>query len=299
MLTLLIACTSSEAELKTQKTVITEQTHQLSTPEISVGKVEKITRPFIIPDISDIPAYKRADWPQWIDADSDCQNARAEVLIDESMITPTFRSNNKCTVDTGQWLDEFTGKILTEASDLDVDHMVPLKNAHDSGGWAWAQSKKKEFANDISDPNHLIAVSAGVNRSKGAKTPDQWKPPLQSYWCTYAVNWISIKNRWDLGVTYSEWSALEVMLTYCDKEITITQSQIQSTPTVIATVEVIRLPIGKRTMKPIRFDPSGPDRDCGDFSSWEEAQDFYEVAGGNNAHRLDSDRDGVACQNLR
>ena len=64
-------------------------------------------------------------------------------------------------------------------------------------------------------------------------------------------------------------------------------------------MHAIELPIGKRTMKPVRFDPNGPDRDCGDFSSWEEAQDFYEAAGGNNAHRLDGDRDGVACQSLR
>ncbi|MYA43039.1 MAG: hypothetical protein F4Z31_14975 [Gemmatimonadetes bacterium] len=48
------------------------------------------------------------------------------------------------------------------------------------------------------------------------------------------------------------------------------------------------------------YDPAGPDRNCGDFATWREAQDFYEAAGGPAAdpHRLDRDRDGVACQSL-
>ena len=46
--------------------------------------------------------------------------------------------------------------------------------------------------------------------------------------------------------------------------------------------------------------PAGPDRNCSDFARWAEAQAFYEAAGGPNAdpHRLDRDRDGVACQSL-
>ena len=304
-----VACESTNADKQEATSIKTSVQRVVTEPDTVVGVTNvtktnpesdfQIQKPHILEIDDAIPKYVRSSWSHWSDVDGDCQNARAEVLIEESMSTITFRSKNKCTVDTGQWVDAFSGKILTEASGLDVDHMVPLKNAHDSGGWSWNSVKKKEYANDLSDPNHLIAVSAGVNRSKGAKPPDQWKPPLQSYWCTYATSWISIKNKWNLGVTYSEWSALEVMLTYCDKEIVITQPQIQSTPTVVATMHAIELPIGKRTMKPVRFDPNGPDRDCGDFSSWEEAQDFYEAAGGNNAHRLDGDRDGVACQSLR
>jgi competence protein ComEC len=59
-------------------------------------------------------------------------------------------------------------------------------------------------------------------------------------------------------------------------------------------------PIGTRTGQPVRSDPNGPDRDCGEFSTWAEAQDFFEAAGGpaTDRHRLDSDRDGVACESL-
>jgi hypothetical protein len=60
------------------------------------------------------------------------------------------------------------------------------------------------------------------------------------------------------------------------------------------------LPIGTRTGEPALYDPSGPDRDCGDFPTWAEAQDFYEAAGGPSIdrHRLDSDGDSVACESL-
>jgi competence protein ComEC len=60
------------------------------------------------------------------------------------------------------------------------------------------------------------------------------------------------------------------------------------------------LPIGRRSGRPVIYDPSGPDRDCTEFSIWEEAQDFYEAAGGpdRDPHRLDPDRNGVACQSL-
>lgn len=51
----------------------------------------------------------------------------------------------------------------------------------------------------------------------------------------------------------------------------------------------------------IPFDPLGSDRDCEDFDVWREAQDFYEAAGGpgEDRHRLDSDRDGIACEGLK
>ncbi|MET3697701.1 endonuclease YncB(thermonuclease family) [Bacillus oleivorans] len=42
-----------------------------------------------------------------------------------------------------------------------------------------------------------------------------------------------------------------------------------------------------------------PDRDCGDFPSWEEAQAFFEEAGTGDPHRLDGDGDGIACDSIR
>ena len=51
----------------------------------------------------------------------------------------------------------------------------------------------------------------------------------------------------------------------------------------------------------LRYDPHGPDRDCGDFQTHAQAQAFYEAAGGpaQDPHRLDADGDGIACASLR
>jgi hypothetical protein len=160
-------------------------------------------------------AYSRDAWVHWIDEDGDCQNTRAEVLIVETRQPVTFTSSTNCTVATGEWFDPYTGQTWTLASDVDVDHFVPLHNAHVSGGHAWDSAKKQAYANDMVDPDHLIAVEDNVNQSKGASAPDEWKPPRTAYWCTYATDWAEVKKRWDLTVTQSEYDALTEMLATC------------------------------------------------------------------------------------
>ena len=158
--------------------------------------------------------YNRDNWPHWIDADGDCQDTRAEVLIDES-VAPVTLSANGCTVISGQWIDPYTGYVWTAASDVDIDHLVALNNAHQSGGWAWDLNTRTAYANDLTDPQHLIAVTDNVNQSKGDSSPDKWKPPLTSYWCRYANDWVHIKIRWSLTVTQPEHDALVSMLATC------------------------------------------------------------------------------------
>ena len=79
--------------------------------------------------------------------------------------------------------------------------MVPLKNAHLSGRWAWDAAEREQYANQLEDPGHLIAVTAGANRSKGAKGPDECTPPHLDYWCQYALDWGEIKQSWGLTMT--------------------------------------------------------------------------------------------------
>ena len=171
---------------------------------------------------TDLPDYDRDDWKHWIDKDRDCQNTRHEVLIEESLKAATFKSDKQCQVATGEWLAPYTSVIVTDATKLDVDHMVPLKNAHDSGGWAWDKDKKAAYANEMGYADHLIAVTASANRKKGARGPEEWKPANQGYWCDYAIDWVQIKVEWELSATKAEWAALQEMLKTCDGNPTIT-----------------------------------------------------------------------------
>ena len=99
--------------------------------------------------------------------------------------------------------------------------MIPLKNAHNSGGWAWDKSRKAAFANEMSYADHLVAVTASANRKKGARGPEAWKPTDKGYWCDYAIDWVRIKTDWDLSATKAEWGALQEMLETCDSTTSI------------------------------------------------------------------------------
>ena len=120
-----------------------------------------------------------------------------------------------CDVVAGRWVDAYSGAVITDPSTIDIDHMVPLANAHRSGGATWSTTVKRTYANDLELDVALIAVSASANRSKGDRSPDEWKPPATSAWCGYANWWIDVKYRWTLTVTTSEKSALEDMLATC------------------------------------------------------------------------------------
>ena len=161
-----------------------------------------------------VKVYDRGDWKHWTDADGDCQKTRQEVLIAESTI-PVTLSPNGCRVESGRWVGPYSGEVFTDPGDLQVDHMVPLANTHVSGGWAWNSQRKEDYANDMENPGHLIAVKAGLNMSKGAKSPDKWKPPREEFWCEYATIWLGVKEKWNLTLTAAEAKAVAEMMGSC------------------------------------------------------------------------------------
>ncbi len=83
--------------------------------------------------------YNRKDWPHWIDEDGDCQNTRQELLIATSKLSMQFKNDKRCTVIYGQWHGVYTGKTFTKASDVDIDHVVPLAHAHRHGADTWTK----------------------------------------------------------------------------------------------------------------------------------------------------------------
>ena len=183
----------------------------------------------VAPIRADIPEYSRSQYKHWVDDDGDCQDARQEVLILESLVEVTFESEKECRVATGQWYGAFTGAYVETPGELDIDHLVPLKNAHNSGGWAWASTQKQEYANDLVNPDHLIAVTRGANRSKGARGPEDWRPPDESYWCQYATDWTAVKMEWGLTMTQRESEATIEMLDTCPDPIGVEVQRAEGT----------------------------------------------------------------------
>ena len=156
--------------------------------------------------------YDRDQWPHWIDADHDCQDTRAEILIQQSQQPVTFSNARHCTVTSGRWYDPYTNITFTNARSLDIDHVVPLRHAHGHGGDRWDEARRQQFAND---PDNLIAVSASANRSKGASSPDQWLPENMGYWCEYGRRWQALKQHYELMITPPEQDALNKLAATC------------------------------------------------------------------------------------
>lgn len=153
--------------------------------------------------------YRRSDYKHWVDADGDCQNARDEVLIRDATGQVTFEKPRKCVVVGGMWVDPYTGETFKEPRQLDIDHVVPLKNAHESGAWKWSAEKRQEYANYLKDRQHLLAVKASENRKKGSKGPEGYLPPDTTYHCDYVKEWVKIKKDWGLSMTVPETHAVK------------------------------------------------------------------------------------------
>jgi hypothetical protein len=166
--------------------------------------------PQIAPDKES--GYDRSLFKHWIDADKNGCDTRVEVLISEAVVKPKI--GKKCKLTGGKWLSAYDNKSVTNASQLDVDHLVPLAEAWRSGAWAWTAGQRQDFANDLSDKRSLIAVTLSTNRSKGDKDISEWVPKVDT--CGYVQNWIAIKIRYSLTYDTKEAVALSDFFAKCN-----------------------------------------------------------------------------------
>lgn len=167
--------------------------------------------------------YKRTLFKHWVGTGNGC-DSRKSVIISEAIVKPKVEAG--CKLVGGEWLSIYDLVKVTDAGKLDVDHMVPLAEAWDSGASSWDAKKKEMYANDQTDPRHLIAVTGASNRSKSDQDPAEWMPTNKAYICEYIANWISIKVRWALTIDAKEKAALESNLKGC-KATKITVSPVK------------------------------------------------------------------------
>jgi hypothetical protein len=143
--------------------------------------------------------YDRDKFRHWIDADGDC---RDEMLAAES------RSRVRgCDVTRGRWLSYYDRARWRHSSDVDIDHLVALAEAWDSGAKRWNARTRQRYANDLGDRRSLVAVTDNVNMSKSDRDPAEWLPHFGK--CRYVNEWTAVKIRWSLRVNRAEKRALQ------------------------------------------------------------------------------------------
>ncbi|WP_331757573.1 HNH endonuclease family protein (plasmid) [Streptomyces sp. NBC_01650] len=161
----------------------------------------------------DRTGYERDSFRLWVDADKDGCDTRKEVLIAEAVKAP--EQGARCALSGGEWLSYYDEVTVTAATKLDIDHVVPLAEAWDSGASKWDAERREQYANDLTADRSLVAVTAKTNRSKADRDPAEWLPPAASAQCTYGADWVGTKLRWKLTADAKERAALEQLAKNC------------------------------------------------------------------------------------
>ncbi|WP_417687984.1 HNH endonuclease family protein [Pseudidiomarina sp.] len=159
------------------------------------GRLPKTMRNASQPLQQNRKEYSRNAFAHWSDEDNDCLNTRHELLQQLSTARVTMSSDG-CRVVRGRWNDPYSGKVFLDATEMDIDHLVPLAWAWENGAYDWSESARRSFAND---PINLFAVHLTLNRSKGGKGPDQWLPPNADFHCQYISRYLRVVISYDFS----------------------------------------------------------------------------------------------------
>jgi len=159
--------------------------------------------------------YARAQFPHWSDPDRNGCDARNDTLK-RDLTNITFKEGTReCKVIAGQLLDPFSGKVITFSTDkvvVDIDHVVALSNAWQTGAAYFDKNKRSQIAND---PLNLLAVDAKLNRKKGDGDAATWLPPYKAFRCEYVARQVAVKAKYGLWVTQPEKAAIGKILSTC------------------------------------------------------------------------------------
>ncbi|MFF2009203.1 HNH endonuclease family protein [Streptomyces sp. NPDC058195] len=206
-----IAAVTASVAMAATAALFTAPTAQAAMPTpVSAATARTYLSQLTVSAEGSLDGYSRDKFPHWITQSGTC-NTREVVLKRDGTNVET---NTSCAAVSGSWYSEYDGETWTAASDLDIDHMVPLAEAWRSGASGWTNAQRQAYANDLTRPQ-LIAVTDNVNQSKGDKDPAKWMPPRAAYACTYVRAWVHVKHYYDLTVDSAEKSALQSLLSGC------------------------------------------------------------------------------------
>ena len=243
----------------------------------------------------------------WLDPDRNGCDTRNDIL-NRDLTKTTFKPGTRdCIVLTGVLADPFSGTDIafqrgqSTSTLVQIDHIVALSNAWQTGAQKWSPAHREGFAND---PLNLLAVSGRLNGQKSDSDAASWLPPNKANRCPYVARQVAVKAKWGGWVTPPERAAMASILATCpneplpagalDKPVLGTGTS-ASAPAPKPT----RAPAPKPSSAP-KPKPVAPARPSSPFKNCTAARDagaapVYLGDPGYGPH-LDRDGDGVGCE---
>ena len=259
--------TTTTIEVTTTETTTSSQAS--TTSNTTTRPVDHLVLDFLLAisiELETQSGYDRDLFSVWSDEDGDGCDTRAEVLIRDAVETPEIGSG--CDVGGGLWYSIYDGVWLDHADQLNVDHVVALKEAWDSGARGWDAALRVAFGNDLASPLTLIAVSSSSNQNKGDADPSNWLPPNKDDVCRYIAAWTVIKAEWGLSMDESEHGRIRTLLQGPCEGTTVSDAlaAYPSPPTPTTTTEATTAVAGTTevVIANIRYDAPGNDVEYND-----------------------------------
>jgi dihydrofolate reductase len=122
-----------------------------------------------------------------------------------------------CVIASGTLADKYTGKTINftrgeNSADVQIDHIIPLSLARQTGAQQIGEEQRKQLAND---PLNLMAADGPTNGSKGDKDAATWLPPNKAFRCEYVTRQTVVKAKYKLWMTQAEHTAVAGILKTC------------------------------------------------------------------------------------
>jgi hypothetical protein len=163
--------------------------------------------------------YTRAQFgPAWADVDRNGCDTRNDILK-RDLTSITYRAKTRnCVVESGTLVDRYSGETINfvkgniSSMEVQIDHVVALSNAWQTGAFKLSADQRKALSND---PLNLFAVKGRLNSQKGDGDAATWLPPLKSFRCSYVAQQIAVKAKYSLWVTAPEKAAMVSILAKC------------------------------------------------------------------------------------
>ena len=191
----------------------------ISSSTASASTAEELLNSLAVKGRAPKTGYTRAQFgATWADVNKNGCDTRNDILK-RDLTNIVFRAKtHDCVVESGTLLDPYSGttinfvKGVTSSMEVQIDHVVALSNAWQTGAFKLTLEKRTALAND---PDNLLAVQGRLNSQKGDGDAATWLPPLKSIRCAYVTKQIIVKAKYGLWVTAPEKAAMLNVLSKC------------------------------------------------------------------------------------